>query len=217
MSRKSNKNKNVRFSLSLRLRNYFITGVLVAAPIGVTIALSIIILNFIADLVPGTFNLNKYLPVGYTIPGLEIISQAALAIIFLTFLGMLTVTFFGRAILVFGEKVLDHVPFIRNVYRAVKQLTEIFSTGDKNFQNVVLIEYPRKGIWAIGFMTGDTKGEIGKKKDSNLVNVFVPTTPNPTSGFLLFFPKEDVLTLDMSVEDALKLVVSAGMVVPPHH
>ena len=216
MSRKSNKNKKVTFSLSLRLRNYFIAGVLVAAPIGVTIALSIIILNFIADLVPGTFNLNTYLPVGYTIPGLEIFSQAALAIIFLTFLGMLTVTFFGRAILVFGEKVLDHVPVIRNVYRAVKQLIEVFSTSDKNFQYVVLIEYPRKGIWAIGFMTGDTKGEIGKKKDSKLVNVFVPTTPNPTSGFLLFFPKGDVLKLDMSVEDALKLVVSAGMVVPRH-
>ncbi len=194
------------------IKRYFFTGLLISAPIGATIYITIFIVEFIAGLVPDRFNPNGLLPeiIGYKIPGLELL------IAFLSFIiiGLIFSTLFGRSILGYFDSAISRIPLAGNVYKAIKQITETFSSADSTYQKVVLIEYPRKGIYAIGFMTGETKGEI-KDKKGEMVNVFVPTTPNPTSGFLLFFEKSDVLELDMSVEDAIKLVVSAGMVVPP--
>ena len=195
------------------IKRYFFTGLLISAPIGATIYITIFIVEFIAGLVPQRFNPNGLLPeiIGYEIPGLELI------IAFLSFIliGLIFSTLFGKAILGYFDNLITRIPFAGNVYKAIKQLTETFSNADAAYQKVVLIEYPRKDIYAIGFMTGETKGEIKDRKKIDMVNVFVPTTPNPTSGFLLFIPKEDAVELDMSVEDAIKLVVSAGMVVPP--
>ena len=195
------------------IKRYFFTGLLISAPIGATIYITIFIVEFIAGLVPQRFNPNGLLPeiIGYEIPGLELI------IAFLSFIliGLIFSTLFGKAILGYFDNLITRIPFAGNVYKAIKQITETFSNADAAYQKVVLIEYPRKDIYAIGFMTGETKGEIKERKKIDMVNVFVPTTPNPTSGFLLFIPKEDAVELDMSVEDAIKLVVSAGMVVPP--
>ena len=195
------------------IKRYFFTGLLISAPIGATIYITIFIVEFIAGLVPQRFNPNGLLPeiIGYEIPGLELI------IAFLSFIliGLIFSTLFGKAILGYFDNLITRIPFAGNVYKAIKQITETFSNADAAYQKVVLIEYPRKDIYAIGFMTGETKGEIKDRKKIDMVNVFVPTTPDPTSGFLLFIPKEDAVELDMSVEDAIKLVVSAGMVVPP--
>ena len=195
------------------IKMYLFTGLLISAPIVATIYITIFIVEFIAGLVPQRFNPNGLLPeiIGYEIPGLELI------IAFLSFIliGLIFSTLFGKAILGYFDNLITRIPFAGNVYKAIKQITETFSNADAAYQKVVLIEYPRKDIYAIGFMTGETKGEIKDRKKIDMVNVFVPTTPNPTSGFLLFIPKEDAVELDMSVEDAIKLVVSAGMVVPP--
>ena len=195
------------------IKRYFFTGLLISAPIGATIYITIFIVEFIAGLVPDRFNPNGLLPeiIGYKIPGLELI------IAFLSFIliGLIFSTLFGKAILGYFDNLITRIPLAGNVYKAIKQITETFSNTDSAYQKVVLIEYPRKDIYAIGFMTGETKGEIKERQEIEMVNVFVPTTPNPTSGFLLFIPKDDIVELDMSVEDAIKLVVSAGMVVPP--
>ena len=195
------------------IKRYFFTGLLISAPIGATIYITIFIVEFIAGLVPQRFNPNSLLPeiIGYEIPGLELI----IAFISFILIGLIFSTLFGKAILGYFDNLITRIPFAGNVYKAIKQITETFSNADAAYQKVVLIEYPRKDIYAIGFMTGETKGEIKDRKKIDMVNVFVPTTPNPTSGFLLFIPKEDAVELDMSVEDAIKLVVSAGMVVPP--
>ena len=184
------------------IKRYFFTGLLISAPIGATIYITIFIVEFIAGLVPQRFNPNGLLPeiIGYEIPGLELI------IAFLSFIliGLIFSTLFGKAILGYFDNLITRIPFAGNVYKAIKQITETFSNADAAYQKVVLIEYPRKDIYAIGFMTGETKGEIKDRKKIDMVNVFVPTTPNPTSGFLLFIPKEDAVELDMSVEDAIK-------------
>ena len=195
------------------IKRYFFTGLLISAPIGATIYITIFIVEFIAGLVPQRFNPNGLLPeiIGYEIPGLELI----IAFLSFIFIGLIFSTLFGKAILGYFDNLITRIPFAGNVYKAIKQITETFSNADAAYQKVVLIEYPRKDIYAIGFMTGETKGEIKDRKKIDMVNVFVPTTPNPTSGFLLFIPKDDAVELDMSVEDAIKLVVSAGMVVPP--
>ena len=195
------------------IKRYFFTGLLISAPIGATIYITIFIVEFIAGLVPQRFNPNGLLPeiIGYEIPGLELI----IAFISFILIGLIFSTLFGKAILGYFDNLITRIPFAGNVYKAIKQITETFSNADAAYQKVVLIEYPRKDIYAIGFMTGETQGEIKDRKKIDMVNVFVPTTPNPTSGFLLFIPKEDAVELDMSVEDAIKLVVSAGMVVPP--
>tara|TARA_B110001454_G_scaffold213787_1_gene232540 strand:- start:113 stop:718 length:606 start_codon:yes stop_codon:yes gene_type:complete len=194
------------------IRRYFFTGLLVSAPIGATIYITIFIVNFISGLVPDRFNPNNLLPevIGYKIPGLELI----IAFLTFIFLGIIFSTLFGRSILSYFDSLISRIPFAGNVYKAIKQITETFSNADNAYQKVVLIQYPRKDVHAIGFMTGETKGEVKSKTGIEMVNVFVPTTPNPTSGFLLFFPKDDIVELDMSVEDAIKLVVSAGMVIP---
>ena len=173
------------------IKRYFFTGLLISAPIGATIYITIFIVEFIAGLVPQRFNPNGLLPeiIGYEIPGLELI------IAFLSFIliGLIFSTLFGKAILGYFDNLITRIPFAGNVYKAIKQITETFSNADAAYQKVVLIEYPRKDIYAIGFMTGETKGEIKDRKKIDMVNVFVPTTPNPTSGFLLFIPKEDAV------------------------
>ena len=200
-------NKNKTGFLKNIQRNFF-TGALVAAPIGATIYLTIFIVEFIAGLLPSQFNPNQFLP--YQVPGLELV----IAVVFFIILGFITSTLFGRTIVSYFDTLIKRVPLAGNIYTAIKQITETFSKTDTDSQKVVMFEYPRKGIQAIGFMTGSAKGEIRDKAGIEMVNVFVPTTPNPTSGFLLFIPKEDVIILDMKYEDAIKLIVSAGMVIP---
>ena len=173
------------------VKRYFFTGLLISAPIGATIYITIFIVEFIAGLVPQRFNPNGLLPeiIGYEIPGLELI----IAFISFILIGLIFSTLFGKAILGYFDNLITRIPFAGNVYKAIKQITETFSNADAAYQKVVLIEYPRKDIYAIGFMTGETKGEIKDRKKIDMVNVFVPTTPNPTSGFLLFIPKEDAV------------------------
>jgi uncharacterized membrane protein len=191
-------------SLALRLRNYFFTGVVVLIPIGFTLYLSNFLINISAKLIPTGLNPNSYLP--YSIPGLEIF----LTIIFITIIGGLSLSFLGKKFLQIIDDLFKRIPILRTIYSAIGQMTESFTNQEGNKKSVVLIEYPRKGCWAVGFATKENEGEIKNKTNKELINVFVPTTPNPTSGFLLMFPKEEVLYLNMSFEEASKFIVSAG-------
>ena len=185
-------------------RNYFIAGVVVLIPIGITIYLTLFIVNISSKIIPKEINPNHYLP--YDIPGLEIF----IAILLITLIGWLSLSFLGKKLLSTFENLLKRIPILRTIYSAITQMTETFTKTDKNKKNVVLVEYPRKGSWAVGFATKDNEGEISKKTNKKLVNVFIPTTPNPTSGFLLMFPKEEVIYLDLSFEEASRFIVSAG-------
>jgi len=197
--------KRRSISIFARLRNYFITGIVVLVPIGITLYLTKFFISISSKLIPYDLNPNNYLP--FAIPGLEII----LSIIFITIIGGLSLSFIGKRILKFVNDLFKRIPILRTIYSAIGQMTEsLASKKGGNKKSVVLIEYPRKGSWAVGFATKDNKGEISKKTNSDLVNVFVPTTPNPTSGFLLMFPKNEVIYLDMSFEEASKFIVSAG-------
>jgi uncharacterized membrane protein len=195
---------NKKKSIALKLRNYFVTGVIVLIPIGFTLYLSKFLINFSANLVPVGLNPNTYLP--YAIPGIEII----LTIIFITIIGGLSLSFLGKKFLQLIDDLFKRIPILRTIYSAIGQMTDSFRNQEGNKKSVVLIEYPRKGTWAVGFATKDNTGEIKSKTNKELVNVFVPTTPNPTSGFLLMFPREDLIYLDMSFEEASKFIVSAG-------
>jgi len=197
------KNPNKK-SISLTLRNYFITGVVVLIPIGFTLYLSKFLINVSAKLIPTGLNPNSYLP--YSIPGLEIL----LTIIFITIIGGLSLSFIGKKFLQIIDDLFKRIPILRTIYSAIGQMTESFTNQDSNKKSVVLVEYPRKGSWAVGFATKENQGEIKNKTNKNLINVFVPTTPNPTSGFLLMFPKDEVIYLDMNFEEASKFIVSAG-------
>ena len=197
----SNKKKK---SITLILRNYFITGVVVLIPIGFTLYLTKFIIGISSKIIPQNINPNNYLP--YAIPGLEIL----LSVILITIVGGLSLSFLGKRILKLIDDLFKRIPFLRTVYSAIVQMTETFSKKDDGKKSVVLIEYPRKGVWAVGFATKENKGEMAQKTGKNLINVFVPTTPNPTSGFLLMFPIEDVIYLNMSFEEASKFIVSAG-------
>ena len=199
MSDKPKKN-----SLYLTLRNYFITGVVVLIPIGFTLYLSKILMSVSSNLLPENINPNSYLP--FNIPGVEII----ISVIFITIVGGISLSFFGRKILKLIDDLFKRIPFLRTVYSAIVQMTKTFSKKDDNHKSVVLVEYPRKGVWAVGFATKENTGEMAKKTNKKLINVFVPTTPNPTSGFLLMYPFEDIIYLDMSFEEASKFIVSAG-------
>ncbi len=199
MSEKKNKR-----SILANFRNFFITGVVVLIPIGITIYLTIFIISISSKILPKEINPNHYLP--YNIPGVEII----ISLLIITFIGWLSLSFLGRKFLYFLEEILKKIPILRTIYSAIGQMTETFTKTDKDKKNVVLIEYPRKGSWAVGFATKKNQGEIKDKLNRNLLNVFVPTTPNPTSGFLLMFPEEEVIFLDMSFEEASKFIVSAG-------
>ena len=197
------KNKKKK-SLTLILRNYFITGVVVLVPIGFTFYLSKVLIGISSNIVPENINPNNYLP--FAIPGLEII----VTIILITFVGGLSLSFLGKRLLKLIDDLFKRIPFLRTIYSAINQMTETFSNKDNAKKSVVLIEYPRKGVWAVGFATKENKGEMSKKTNKDLINVFVPTTPNPTSGFLLMFPKDEVIYLNMTFEEASKFIVSAG-------
>ena len=190
--------------LSLTLRNYFIAGVVVLIPIGFTLYLTKILIGISSNLLPKNINPNNYLP--FNIPGVEII----ISIIFITLVGGISLSFFGRRILKLIDDLFKQIPFLRTVYSAIVQMTETFSKKDDKQKSVVLVEYPREGVWAVGFATKKNTGEMAEKTNKKLINVFVPTTPNPTSGFLLMFPIEDVIYLNMTFEEASKFIVSAG-------
>ena len=196
--------KSKKKSLSLTIRNYFIAGVVVLIPIGFTLYLSKILIGISSNLIPKNLNPNHYLP--FDIPGVEIL----ISILLITIVGGLSLSFFGRRILKLIDDLFKRIPFLRTVYSAVVQMTETFSKKDDKKKSVVLIEYPRKGVWAVGFATKENTGEMADKTNKKLINVFVPTTPNPTSGFLLMFPIEDVIYLNMTFEEASKFIVSAG-------
>jgi uncharacterized membrane protein len=196
--------KQKRRSLALILRNYFITGVVVLIPIGFTLYLSKILIGISSKVIPQNLNPNSYLP--FEIPGLEII----ISIIFITIVGGLSLSFLGKKILKLIDDLFKRIPFLRTIYSAILQMTETFSKKDDDKKSVVLVEYPRKGVWAVGFATRENKTEMSAKVNKKLINVFVPTTPNPTSGFLLMFPMDEIIYLNMSFEEASKFIVSAG-------
>ena len=196
--------KKKRKKLSSTLRNYFITGVVVLIPIGITLYLTKFLIQVSSKIIPSEINPNNYLP--FSIPGLEIL----LSVLSITIVGGLSFSFIGKKILQIINDLLKRIPILRTIYSAITQMTESFTSKDDNKKSVVLVEYPKKGSWAVGFATKENKGEISKKTNKELINVFVPTTPNPTSGFLLMFPKDEVIFLDMTFEEASKFIVSAG-------
>ncbi len=197
-------NERKKRGILTSFRNYFIAGVVVLIPIGITIYLSIFIVDISSKIIPKEINPNHYLP--YDIPGLEIL----IAILLITSIGWLSLSFLGKKLLNAFENLLKRIPILRTIYSAITQMTETFTKSEGNKKNVVLVEYPRKGSWAVGFATKDNEGQMSKKTNKKLVNVFIPTTPNPTSGFLLMFPKEEVIYLDLTFEEASRFIVSAG-------
>lgn len=200
-------------SIFTKIRGYFLTGIIVTAPVGLTFYVSFLFIGFIdakvRNIIPVQYHYDNILP--FEIPGLGLL----FVFIMLTFIGFLTAGLIGRYIIKLGERIIARLPIIRSVYGALKQIFEtVLKTSSKSFREVVLIEYPRKGIWAIGFITGDTKGEVQTRLKEDIVNVFLPTTPNPTSGFLLFLPRKDLKILNMNVEEGIKMVISGGIVTP---
>lgn len=195
------------------LRNYFLAGVLVTAPISITLYVTWGFLKFldrkITPVIPEAYNPNTYLPV--EIPGLGLI----IAVIFFVVIGFITRNYLGRLFVRMSEYVVERVPVINTIYGAIKQIFEtVMASKSDAFKDVVMFEYPRKGIWVMGFVTGATKGEVQRLTDKDTVNIFLPTTPNPTSGFLLFVPKKDITYMDMSVEEGIKMIVSGGIIIP---
>ena len=194
----------IKKSLFVRLRNYFITGAIVLIPIGITIYLTLFIVKISSSFLPKKINPNNYLP--FDIPGIEIL----ITVIFITFIGGLSLSFLAKKFLDIFNNILKKIPILRTIYSAVGQLTESFTKSEGTKKSVVILEYPRKGIWVVGFATKENTGEISEKTNEELVNIFVPTTPNPTSGFLLMLPKKDIKYLDMTFEEASRFIVSAG-------
>lgn len=196
-----------------RIRRYFLAGILVTAPISITIYLTYIFLTFIDSKVASFLPEKWYLALygGTTFPGIGLL----VALVFFTIIGWLTTNYFGLLFIKISEYFVDRMPVIRTIYSATKQIFEtIMATKSSAFRDVVMLEYPRPGIWSLGFVTGVTEGEVQDLTEDEVINVFVPTTPNPTSGFLLFVPKSDLKFLNMSVEDGVKMVVSAGIITP---
>ena len=191
-------------SILSRLRNYFFAGAVVLIPIGITLYLSLFIIKISTKLLPKELNPNNYLP--FEIPGVEII----IALFLITFIGWLSLSFLGKKIFELINKILKKIPILRTIYSAINQMTESLTKSDNKQKSVVLLEYPKKDVWAVGFATKENKGIINDKIGNELVNVFVPTTPNPTSGFLLMVPKKNLIFLDISFEQASKFIVSAG-------
>ena len=200
--------KKGKKSIFTSIRNNFIAGVVVLIPIGITLYLTLFLINISSKILPNEINPNYYLP--YNIPGLEIL----ISVFLITLIGWLSLSFIGKRLFEIFESILNKIPILRTIYSAVNQLIETFAKSKSDKKNVVLIEYPRKGVWAVGFATKENTGEIKKKTGKELINVFVPTTPNPTSGFLLMFQKEEVIYLDLSFEEASKFIVSAGSTNP---
>ena len=196
--------KNIKKSIFSRLRNNFIAGIVVLIPIGITLYLTLFIIRVSENIIPRELNPNNYLP--FNVPGVEII----IALFFITLIGWLSLSFLGKKFFEFLNNVLKKIPILRTIYSAIGQMTESFTKTNNKQKSVVLLEYPRNGVWAVGFATQENKGVIRDKINQDLVNVFLPTTPNPTSGFLLMVPKKDLIYLDVSFEQASKFIVSAG-------
>mgnify|MGYP001173356022 FL=1 len=197
-----------KISITAKIRNYFLTGVVVLIPIGITLYLTKFLIGISANIIPPKINPNSYLP--FSIPGLEIL----VSLIIITIVGGLSLSFLGKKILNLIDDLFKRIPFLRAVYSAIVQMTDTFTKKDDGKKSVVIVEYPRKGSWAVGFATKKNETEISKKTNKNLINVFLPTTPNPTSGFLLMFPEDEVIYLDMTFEEASKFIVSAGTSAP---
>ena len=193
-----------KISILARLRNYFLAGIVVLVPIGFTLYLTIFLIKISSKLLPNEINPNSYLP--FSIPGLEIL----LSVIIIVIVGGISLSFFGKRIVSLINDIFKKIPILRTIYSAIGQMTQSFTSTGKDKKSVVLIEYPKKGSCAVGFATKENEGEISKKVNKQMINVFVPTTPNPTSGFLLMYPKDEVIYLDMSFEEASKFIVSAG-------
>ena len=200
MSMKRKKNK----SILAAFRNNFIAGIVVLIPIGITVYLSIFIIKVSSKILPKEINPNNYLP--YEIPGIEIF----IAIFLITLIGWISLSFVGKKLLSLVNEVFKKIPILRTIYSAVGQMTSTLTQSKDNKKSVVLVQYPKEGTWAVGFVTQENRGEISEKTQKDLVNVFLPTTPNPTSGFLLMYEKKDVIFLDISFEQASKFIVSAG-------
>ncbi len=199
-----------KISILARLRNYFLAGIVVLVPIGFTLYLTIFLIKISSKLLPNEINPNNYLP--FSIPGLEIL----LSVIIIIIVGGISLSFFGKRIVSLINDIFKKIPILRTIYSAIGQMTQSFTSTGKDKKSVVLVEYPKKGSWAVGFATKENDGEISKKVNKQMINVFVPTTPNPTSGFLLMYPKDEVIYLDMSFEEASKFIVSAGTSDPSH-
>ena len=196
--------QNIKKSIFSSIRNNFIAGIVVLIPIGITLYLTLFIIRISGTIIPKEINPNNYLP--FNIPGVEII----IALIVITFIGWLSLSFLGKKFFEFFNNILKKIPILRTIYSAIGQMTETFTKSDSKQKSVVLLEYPRKGIWAVGFATKENEGIIKSKVGEDIMNVFVPTTPNPTSGFLLMVPKKELIFLDVSFEQASKFIVSAG-------
>ena len=197
-------NFNIKKSIFSKIRNNFIAGIVVLIPIGITLYLTLFLIRISGKIIPKEINPNNYLP--FNIPGVEIL----IALLIITFIGWLSLSFLGKKFFEFFNNILKKIPILRTIYSAIGQMTESFTKSDNKQKSVVLLEYPRKGVWAVGFATKDNYGVIKDNLKEDIVNVFVPTTPNPTSGFLLMVPKKDLIYLDVSFEQASKFIVSAG-------
>jgi len=196
--------KKTKRTILAKIRTYFLTGVIVIIPIGITAYLTVAIISISPAIIPASINPNKYLP--FNIPGLEII----ITIIFITLVGFISLSYLGKKFLQIIDGLFKRIPLLGTFWSAIKQMSQSFKESGGNSKSVVLVEYPRKGVWAVGFATKKNTGEIAEKTQKDLLNVFVPTTPNPTSGFLLMFPIDEVIYLNMTFEEASKFIVSAG-------
>jgi len=196
----------MKSSIITKLRNYFLAGIITLIPIFITVYLTIVVIDLFSNIVPGPLNPNKYLP--FKIPGLEIL----IALIITTIIGMISLTYFGKKFILLGTSLLEKIPVIRSIYSGVTQFTKSFQNDGSANKKVVLIEFPRPGTWAVGFATNETGKPISPKISDNLTSVFIPTTPNPTSGFLILVPRKDLIFLNMNFEDAMKFIISVGAV-----
>ena len=199
-------NKNIKKSIFSKIRNNFIAGIVVLIPIGITLYLTLFFIRISGKILPKEINPNNYLP--FDIPGVEIL----ISLLIITFIGWLSLSFLGKKFFEIFNNTLKKIPILRTIYSAIGQMTESLTKSDNKQKSVVLLEYPRKGVWAVGFATRENEGLIKKNIKEDIINVFVPTTPNPTSGFLLMVPKKDLMYLDISFEQASKFIVSAGTV-----
>jgi uncharacterized membrane protein len=196
----------MKSSIITKLRNFFLAGIVTLIPILITVYLTVVVIDLFSKIVPDAVNPNKYLP--FKIPGLEIL----IALIITTFIGMISLTYFGKQFLLLGQNLLERIPIVRSIYSGVTQFTKSFQDDGSANKKVVLVEFPRPGAWAVGFATNETAKPISPKISDNLTSVFIPTTPNPTSGFLILVPKKDIIFLNMNFENAMKFIISIGAV-----
>ena len=206
-------------NLKRRLRNIFITGILITVPV----AFTLFILNFLLDILDGLvvpwfiktlIDFGVRIPEDFHVPGLGLI----LIVLLIFVVGVLTKSFLGAKLVQLGEMIVNRIPIVRSIYTGAKQVVTTIAHADtKAFRKVVMVEFPRKGIYSVGFITGTTKGEVQEITEEKLVNVFVPTTPNPTSGFLVFLPNDDIIELTMTVEEGIKFIISVGIVTPEYN